>query len=124
MPIRLVTYPYPMPASGSAKPSAPPVPGEPNERAPPKRQFSHGFMKPSTNWRFGGVRSFGSPGTGGALGFADPDAGIGYAYVTSRMGTVFTGDPRDVALRDALYTALESRPLQGLATQPPERIAS
>jgi len=27
------------------------------------------------------ARSFGSPGTGGALGFADPDAGIGYGYV-------------------------------------------
>jgi hypothetical protein len=40
------------------------------------------------------------------------------------MGTVFTGDPRDVALRDALYTALESRPLQGLAPERPERIAS
>jgi len=65
-------------------------------------QFSLGFMKPSANWRFGGPRSFGSPGTGGALGFADPDAGVGYGYVTSRMGTVFTGDPRDIALRDAL----------------------
>jgi hypothetical protein len=49
VPIRLVTYPYPMPASGSAKPSAPPVPGEPNERALPKRQFMHGFMKPREN---------------------------------------------------------------------------
>jgi hypothetical protein len=45
-------------------------------------------------------------GTGGALGFADPDAGIGYGYVTSRMGTIFNGDPRDVALREALYSAL------------------
>jgi CubicO group peptidase (beta-lactamase class C family) len=68
--------------------------------------FSLGFMKPCANWRFGGARSFGSPGTGGALGFADPDIGLGYAYVTSRMGTTFTGDPRDIALRDALYAAL------------------
>ena len=43
---------------------------------------------------------------GGSLGFADPDAGVGYAYVTSQMGTHLTGDPRDVALRDALYAAL------------------
>jgi len=28
-----------------------------------------------------------SPGTGGALGFADPDARIGYDDVTSRVGT-------------------------------------
>jgi len=26
--------------------------------------------------------------------------------VTSRMGTRLTGDPRDVALRDALYSAI------------------
>jgi CubicO group peptidase (beta-lactamase class C family) len=69
-------------------------------------QFSLGFMKPSPVWPFGGASSFGSPGAGGSLGFADPGAGIGYAYVTSQMGTTLTGDPRDVALRDALYGAL------------------
>jgi CubicO group peptidase (beta-lactamase class C family) len=70
-------------------------------------QFSLGFMKPCENWRFGGPRSFGSPGTGGALGFADPDAQVGYGYVTSQMGMDFTGDARDVALREALYSALK-----------------
>jgi CubicO group peptidase (beta-lactamase class C family) len=69
-------------------------------------EFSLGFMKSSRTFRFGGPRSFGSPGAGGAMGFADPDAGIGYAYVTSRMGTTLTGDPRDVALSTALYAAL------------------
>jgi CubicO group peptidase (beta-lactamase class C family) len=63
-------------------------------------------MKPSPVWPFGSARSFGSPGSGGSLGFADPSAGIGYAYVTSQMGTSLTGDPRDVALRDALYAAI------------------
>ncbi len=70
-------------------------------------QFSLGFMKSTPAWPFGGARSFGSPGAGGALGFADPDAGIGYAYVTSQMGTALTGDPRDLALRKALYDALQ-----------------
>jgi CubicO group peptidase (beta-lactamase class C family) len=69
-------------------------------------QFSLGFMKPSAEWPFGGANSFGAPGAGGAMGFADPDAGIGYGYVTSQMGTSLTGDPRDVALRDALYEAI------------------
>ena len=69
-------------------------------------QFSLGFMKSSAAWPFAGPRSYGSPGAGGSLGFADPDTGIGYAYVTSQMGTELTGDPRDVALREALYTAL------------------
>jgi len=71
-------------------------------------QFSLGFMKPSAAWPFGSPSSFGSPGAGGAMGFADPVARIGYGYVTSQMGTRLTGDPRDIALRDALYGALRS----------------
>lgn len=69
-------------------------------------QFSLGFMKPGAVWRFGSSSSFGSPGAGGSLGFADPAVGVGYAYVTSRMGTQLTGDPREVALRDALYSTI------------------
>jgi CubicO group peptidase (beta-lactamase class C family) len=68
--------------------------------------FSLGFMKPSAALPFGSARSFGSPGAGGAMGFADPDAGIGYAYVTNKMGTRLAGDPRDLALRNTLYSAL------------------
>ena len=70
-------------------------------------RYSLGFMKPSPNWPFGSSdRSFGGPGSGGALGFADPDLAIGYGYVTSQMGTTLTGDPRDLALRDALYSVI------------------
>ena len=54
-------------------------------------RFSLGFMKPSPTWPFGSEGSFGAPGSGGSLGFADPQAGIGYAYVTSQMGTTLTG---------------------------------
>ena len=70
-------------------------------------QFSLGFMKSNVVWRFGSPSSFGSPGSGGSLGFADPRVGVGYAYVTSQMGTTLTGDPREVALRDALYSSLQ-----------------
>jgi len=90
-----------------AAPAVPPARGFYDECLKGEVQFSLGFMKPCENWRFGGPRSYGSPGAGGALGFADPDAGIGYAYVTSRMGTKFTGDPRDLALREALYSVLQ-----------------
>jgi CubicO group peptidase (beta-lactamase class C family) len=72
-------------------------------------QFSLGFMKPSALWSFGTPSSFGAPGSGGALGFADPETGVGYAYVTSQMGTSLTGDPRDLALRAALGAALRSQ---------------
>jgi len=68
--------------------------------------FSLGFMKPSAELPFGGPTSFGSPGAGGAMGFADPEAGLGYAYVTNKMGTRLSGDPRDVALRHALVSCL------------------
>ena len=64
-------------------------------------QFSLGFMKPSANWPFGHPGAFGAPGAGGSLGYADPQSGIGYAYVTNRMG-LSSGDPRDLALRNAI----------------------
>jgi CubicO group peptidase (beta-lactamase class C family) len=72
--------------------------------------FSLGFMKPGPALSFGSASSFGSPGAGGAMGFADPDAGVGYGYVTSRMGTRLTGDPRDLALRNAIYGVLRHAP--------------
>jgi CubicO group peptidase (beta-lactamase class C family) len=71
-------------------------------------QFSLGFMKSTPALPFGSASSFGSPGAGGAFGFADPATGVGYAYVTNRMGTQLSGDPRDVALRDALYSVIPS----------------
>lgn len=89
-----------------AAPALPPARGFYDECLKGDVQFSLGFMKPSAVWRFGSASSFGSPGAGGSLGFADPGAGIGYAYVTSQMGTRLAGDPRDVALREALYSAI------------------
>ena len=67
-------------------------------------QFSLGFMKTCAGFPFGNPGSFGAPGAGGSIGYADPQVQIGYAYVTNRMGVMMGGDPRDVALRDALYS--------------------
>jgi len=89
-----------------AAPAMPPTRGFHDECLKGDVQFSLGFMKPSAVWPFGSASSFGSPGAGGSLGFADPGTGVGYAYVTSQMGTSLMGDPRDVALRDALYAAI------------------
>jgi CubicO group peptidase (beta-lactamase class C family) len=69
-------------------------------------RFSLGFMKPCPILSFGGARSYGMPGSGGSMGFADPEAGVGYGYVTNRMGTALTGDPRDLALREAVYSVI------------------
>jgi CubicO group peptidase (beta-lactamase class C family) len=51
------------------------------------------------------ARSFGHFGTGGSLGFADPDAQVAFAYVMNRGGPQWQ-DPRNRALIDALYGAL------------------
>jgi CubicO group peptidase (beta-lactamase class C family) len=71
--------------------------------------FSLGFMKPSPKNPFGHPSAFGAPGAGGSLGFADPQAGVGYAYVPNKMGT-YLEDPRELALRTALYRSLGETP--------------
>ncbi|MGX9890003.1 serine hydrolase domain-containing protein [Streptomyces sp. NPDC002276] len=50
--------------------------------------------------------SFGHPGRGGALGFADPDSGIAFGYVTNSFRKSVTADPRAQALVRAVRTAL------------------
>jgi hypothetical protein len=61
------------------------------------------------------------PGFGGSFGFADPVSGIGYAYVLNRMDTYFV-DPRDLALRNAMYRSIEER--EPYRARPQVRIAS
>jgi CubicO group peptidase (beta-lactamase class C family) len=93
--------------------SAPAVPathGFYDECMKGEARFSLGFMKPSTVWAFGSESAFGMPGSGGSMGFADPKRGIGYGYVTNRMGTALTGDPRDLALRNALRASVGRGP--------------
>jgi CubicO group peptidase (beta-lactamase class C family) len=72
-------------------------------------RFGHGFMLPQDrpDARIGAnPRVFGHPGAGGSLGFADPDARIGFGYVMNRMGPHILLDPRAIALVDAVYDAL------------------
>lgn len=49
--------------------------------------------------------SFGHPGRGGALGFADPESGIAFGYVTNGFRKSVTADPRAQALIRALRTS-------------------
>lgn len=91
-----------------AAPAVPAAQGFYDECMYGEAKFSLGFMKSNASFVFGNETAFGSPGSGGSLGFADPRTGIGYGYVTSRMGATLTGDPRDVALRTALYSVLPS----------------
>jgi CubicO group peptidase (beta-lactamase class C family) len=67
--------------------------------------FGLGWMLSSPFAPFGGPRSFGHPGAGGSVGFADPEAGIGFGYVMSRMLQNLSGDPRSRGLIAAVYEA-------------------
>jgi CubicO group peptidase (beta-lactamase class C family) len=49
--------------------------------------------------------SFGHFGAGGSLGFADPDAGLAFAYVMNQPGARWQ-DPRSRTLIDAVYASL------------------
>ncbi len=69
-------------------------------------KYALGFMKPFAGFSFGREDAFGTPGAGGSLGYADPDIGIGYGYVTNRIGPGIAPDPRDVALRLALSSVV------------------
>lgn len=51
-------------------------------------------------------RAFGHYGNGGHLGFADPDARLGFAYHMNHQGYAWR-DPRNLALVDAVYDALD-----------------
>ncbi|MEV7726842.1 serine hydrolase domain-containing protein [Streptomyces sp. NPDC087917] len=50
--------------------------------------------------------SFGHPGRGGSLAFADPEAGIGFGYVTNAHAKSVTADPRAQALVRAVRGSL------------------
>ena len=72
-------------------------------------RFSLGFMLSNPGLQLGpNTRSFGHPGAGGSLGFADLDARVGFGYVMNQMGPAAASlmDPRCASLIDAVYASL------------------
>ena len=66
--------------------------------------FSLGMAKPMPQFVFGSSgHAFGTPGFGGSFGFADPETGTGFAYVMNRIGFHLLSDPRELAVRQALF---------------------
>jgi CubicO group peptidase (beta-lactamase class C family) len=67
-----------------------------------------GLEKPFDGFPFGtSSKAFGTFGVGGSFAFADPDAEVGYAYVTNKLGFYKWGDPREKSVRDAFYNCLK-----------------
>jgi CubicO group peptidase (beta-lactamase class C family) len=74
--------------------------------------FSAGFMMDPISGDGKKIRSllgpspsaFGHAGAGGSLGFADPEQGIGFAYVMNQMASGILPDERCTSLVRSLYT--------------------
>jgi CubicO group peptidase (beta-lactamase class C family) len=72
-----------------------------------RTRFGLGFMLSQPGNELGpNGGSFGHPGAGGSIAFADPEARVGFSYVMNRMGPYILIDPRAKALIDALYRCL------------------
>lgn len=69
-------------------------------------RFALGFMLDSVFAPLLGPSSFGHPGAGGSLGFADRDQRIGFGYVMNKMNAGLSNDPRTAGLIDALRRCL------------------
>jgi CubicO group peptidase (beta-lactamase class C family) len=94
-----------------SRPAVPPSGGRMDVVLHIESVFSLGYVKPFPRFRFGSGAdlAFGTPGAGGSFGFADPDVGVGFAYAMNRTGFRLYDDPRELALRDALYRCLGER---------------
>jgi CubicO group peptidase (beta-lactamase class C family) len=59
-------------------------------------RYASGYMLPTTFGPLGGPNSFGHPGRGGSLGYADPDTGTAFGYVVNHIRQ----DPADTRAAD------------------------
>jgi CubicO group peptidase (beta-lactamase class C family) len=70
-------------------------------------RFSLGFMMSQPGASLGpNPKAFGHPGAGGSLGFADPEAKIGFGYAMNRMQAGLLIDARPTAIIEAVYASL------------------
>jgi CubicO group peptidase (beta-lactamase class C family) len=69
-------------------------------------RFGLGFMLTSSFSPLLGDGSFGHPGAGGSLAFADPESGVAFAYVMNKMDQNLAGDSRTIGLIEAVKACL------------------
>ncbi|CAM5385310.1 Beta-lactamase family protein OS=Streptomyces tendae OX=1932 GN=GUR47_27500 PE=4 SV=1 [Streptomyces tendae] len=70
-------------------------------------RFGLGYMLHGSASPLLSAGSFGHPGRGGSLGFADPESGIALGYVTNGFRKTVTADPRAQALVRAVRASLD-----------------
>lgn len=70
--------------------------------------FGMGFMTSGPFVPMAGPGSFGHPGAGGSVAFAQPDRDMAFAYVMNAMSANLAGDPRSQALIKAAVTVADS----------------
>ncbi|MFJ2264262.1 serine hydrolase domain-containing protein [Streptomyces sp. NPDC087844] len=71
-------------------------------------RFGLGYMLHGSASPFLAPGSFGHPGRGGSLGFADPESGIAFGYVTNGFRKTVTADPRAQGLVRAVRGAVRA----------------
>jgi len=69
-------------------------------------RFALGFALPPMLGETCPEGSFGHPGSGGSLGFADSAHELAFGYAMNQMRTGINGDPRSARLVDAVYACL------------------
>jgi CubicO group peptidase (beta-lactamase class C family) len=70
-------------------------------------EFALGVILGGPEHQYGpNPRAFGHDGYGGSFGMADPEAGLAIGWVMNKMGSTLAGDPRKVAIIDAVYSSL------------------
>lgn len=91
-----------------SKPANSPTEGRFDQVLQAETTFSLGYCKPWPGFEFGSDRAFGTMGAGGSFGFADPDRGLGFAYVMNRLDFYLWDDPREHALREAALACVDA----------------
>ena len=75
--------------------------GEPDACLIMPTTFGMGFMTHGQFTPYAGPGSFGHPGAGGSVAFAQPERELGFAYVMNQMATNLANDSRAQVLTDA-----------------------
>lgn len=82
--------------------------GEPDACLVVPTAFGMGFMTTGVFTAFAGVGSYGHPGAGGSVGFAQPERQLAVGYVMNQMAANLAGDVRAQRIIDAAVAVVDA----------------